>query len=65
MVKAVIIDDEKKSRQALTGLLERYCHNVIILGEAEGVRSGIEMIKSTSPDVVFLDIQMQYGSDFR
>ncbi|MCK9271159.1 MAG: LytTR family DNA-binding domain-containing protein [Bacteroidales bacterium] len=65
MVKAVIIDDEKKSRQALTGLLERYCHNVIILGEAEGVRSGIEMIKSTSPDVVFLDIQMQDGSGFR
>jgi two-component system LytT family response regulator len=65
VVKAVIIDDEKKSRQALTGLLERYCHNVIILGEAEGVRSGIEMIKSTSPDVVFLDIQMQDGSGFR
>lgn len=65
MVKAVIIDDEKKSRQALTGLLERYCHNVIILGEAEGVRSGIEMIKSTNPDVIFLDIQMQDGSGFR
>lgn len=65
MVKAVIIDDEKKSRQALTGLLERYCHNVIILGEAEGVQSGIEMIKSTSPDVIFLDIQMQDGSGFR
>jgi two-component system LytT family response regulator len=65
VVKAVIIDDEKKSRQALTGLLERYCHNVIILGEAEGVRSGIEMIKSTNPDVIFLDIQMQDGSGFR
>lgn len=65
MVKAVIIDDEKKSRQALISLLERYCHNVIILGEAEGVRSGMELIKSTSPDVIFLDIQMQDGSGFR
>ncbi|NCA84172.1 MAG: response regulator transcription factor [Clostridia bacterium] len=65
MVKAVIIDDEKKSRQALIGLLERYCHNVIILGEAEGVRTGIDLIKNTSPDVIFLDIQMQDGSGFR
>jgi two-component system LytT family response regulator len=65
VVKAVIIDDEKKSRQALIGLLERYCHNVIILGEAEGVHTGIALIKSTSPDVIFLDIQMQDGSGFR
>ncbi|HZK07517.1 MAG TPA: LytTR family DNA-binding domain-containing protein [Bacteroidales bacterium] len=65
MVKAVIIDDEKKSRQALISLLERYCHSVIILGEAEGVRSGVDLIKSTEPDVIFLDIQMQDGSGFR
>ncbi len=65
MVKAVIIDDEKKSRMALTSLLERYCPNVIISGEAEGVQTGIKQIRANKPDVIFLDIQMQDGSGFR
>ena len=65
MVKAIIIDDEKKSRTALVSLLERYCPNVIILGEAEGVQTGKAFIKSANPDMIFLDIQMQDGSGFR
>lgn len=65
MIRAVIIDDEKQARNSLTGLLERYCPNVMLLGEAEGVRSGMELIRETQPDVVFLDIQMQDGSGFK
>lgn len=65
MVKAIIIDDEKKSRLALISLLERYCPNVIISGEAEGVQTGIKQIRAYKPDVIFLDIQMQDGSGFR
>lgn len=65
MVKAVIIEDEKKSRSALEGLLSRYCTNVIIMGEAEGVHTGIALIRQHQPDVVFLDIQMRDGSGFR
>ena len=65
MVKAIIIDDEKKSRMALVSLLERYCPNVIISGEAEGVQTGIKQIRNNKPDVIFLDIQMQDGSGFR
>lgn len=65
MVKAVIIEDEKKSRKALVGLLDRYCPNVIISGIADGMRDGLEMIRSTNPDVIFLDIQMPDGSGFK
>jgi two-component system, LytTR family, response regulator len=65
LVKAIIIDDEAKSRTALVSLLERYCPNVIISGEAQGVQSGIKLIKEFNPDVIFLDIQMQDGSGFR
>ncbi len=65
MVKAVIIEDEQKSRAALVGLLNRYCTNVLIMGEAEGVQSGIAMIRKHQPDVIFLDIQMRDGSGFR
>jgi len=65
LVKAIIIDDEKKSRLALVSLLERYCPNVIISAEAQGVQTGIKQIKENKPDVIFLDIQMQDGSGFR
>lgn len=37
----------------------------MLVGEADGVRSGMEVIKSTQPDLVFLDIQMQDGSGFK
>jgi len=65
MIKAIIIDDEKKSREALFHLLQRYCPNVSVLDEADGCVKGIKVIKKHKPDVVFLDIQMPDGSGFK
>lgn len=65
MIKAVIIDDEKASREALHGLLKRYCKNVEVIGQADGYQSGIQLLKSNKPDVVFLDIQMPDGTGFK
>lgn len=65
MVKAIIVEDEKMSRETLRRMLEKYCPQVDIVAEADGYRTGIEMIKKHGPDVVFLDIQMPDGSGFR
>ena len=65
LVKAVIIEDEKKSRDALVSLLGRYCPNVLIQAEASGVHDGIEAIRKNEPDVIFLDIQISEGSGFK
>lgn len=66
MIKSIIIDDEKKSRETLRGLLTKYSSDdVEIVGEADGYASGIEIIKLAKPDVVFLDIQMPDGSGFK
>ena len=65
MIKAIIIDDEKTSRETLKGLLKRYCKNVEITAEADGYMSGVETIKIHKPDVIFLDIQMPDGSGFK
>jgi two-component system LytT family response regulator len=65
MIRSIIVEDEKHSRDTLRGMLERYCKNVIILAEAENYRGGLEAIKVHQPDVVFLDIQMPDGSGFR
>ncbi|MDZ7743206.1 MAG: LytTR family DNA-binding domain-containing protein [Bacteroidota bacterium] len=65
MIKAIIIEDELKSREALRGLLERYCTDVEILAEADGYKSGLKTIRDHKPDVIFLDIQMPDGSGFK
>ncbi len=65
MLNAIIVEDEKRSRETLAGLLKLYCKNVSILAEADGMQSGIEAIVKHKPDVVFLDIQMPDGSGFR
>jgi two-component system, LytTR family, response regulator len=65
MLRAIIVEDEYRSRQTLTGMLSMFCKNVEVVGEAENVKSGIELIRKESPDVVFLDIQMPDGSGFK
>lgn len=65
MSKAVIIEDEKKGRIALISMLQKYCNTQItVVGEADSVKSGIEIIRSTEPDVIFLDIHLPDGSGF-
>jgi two-component system, LytTR family, response regulator len=65
MLRAVIVEDEKPSRDSLVGMLNLFCKNVEIVGEAVSVREGISIVSSLKPDIVFLDIQMPDGSGFR
>lgn len=64
MIKAIIVDDEQRSREALNGLIERYCPEVFIISEATGCNDGIDKARKFEPDLVFLDIQMPDGSGF-
>jgi two-component system LytT family response regulator len=65
MIRAIIIEDELKSRETLRGLISRFCNDVLICAEAGGVQSGKEAIQEHQPDLVFLDIEMPDGSGFR
>jgi two-component system, LytTR family, response regulator len=63
-LKAVIIDDEKDSRQILANYLTKYCPAVNVCGFGESVATGIVAIQKHQPDIVFLDIEMPYGNGF-
>lgn len=63
-MKAIIIDDEKDSRQILANYLTKYCPDVTVCGFGESVATGLEAIKQHNPDIVFLDIEMPYGNGF-
>ena len=63
-LSAVIVDDEAQSRQTLETLLEEYCPQIKIIGNADGVLSGYRLLQTVSPDVVFLDVEMTDGTGF-
>lgn len=63
-MKAVIIDDEKDSRQILANYLTKYCPEIQVCGFGESVATGLDVIKKFQPDIVFLDIEMPYGNGF-
>lgn len=63
-MKAIIIDDEKDSREILAKYLEKYCPDVTVCGFGKSVDTGLEEIKKHNPDIVFLDIEMPYGNGF-
>ena len=63
-MKAVIIDDEKDSREILSGYLAKYCSDVKVCGFGESVATGLDAIRKHNPDIVFLDIEMPYGNGF-
>jgi two-component system, LytTR family, response regulator len=64
MLSAVIIDDEVLARESLLSMLKLFCPNINVVGQAQNVQTGFELINEVSPDVVFLDIQMPDGSGF-
>lgn len=64
MTRAIIIDDEKDSRDAINNMLINYCQNIEVVGQAGDVKAGISVISEEKPDVVFLDIRMPDGTGF-
>ena len=64
MIKALIVDDEKKSRESLRMLLNEFCENVEVVGTAESISETLEGINKFEPDVVFLDIRMRRETGF-
>lgn len=63
-MKVLIIDDVELSRKSLQGLIEKYCDSVEVIGSADGVETGVALIKQGMPDLIFLDIEMKDGTGF-
>jgi len=61
---AVIIDDMALAISSLTEDLKVHCPDIQVVDSAEGVLSGIKLLKNISPDFLFLDIDLEDGSGF-
>ena len=63
MLNLILIDDETDARQLLRGMLNEQpdCH---IIGEARSFAEATILLKNTTPDVVFLDVDLRDGTGF-
>jgi two-component system LytT family response regulator len=63
MIRAIIIDDEKPFINTLRATLQ-HAEDIMVVGEARSVSSGVTLVNETEPDLIFLDIQMSDGTGF-
>lgn len=63
MIRSVIIDDEKPFINTLRAVLQKV-DDVMVVGEARSVATGVKMIHELEPELIFLDIQMSDGTGF-
>ncbi|MFD2589098.1 LytR/AlgR family response regulator transcription factor [Croceitalea marina] len=62
-IKAVIVEDSRLARNELKELLKSHS-DIELIGEAENVDLGYELIQKTHPDLLFLDINMPEKDGF-
>jgi two-component system LytT family response regulator len=63
-INALIVDDEQKSRSSLRKLLTDFCTGVNVLAEAADINEAELLLKKLKPHLVFLDVEMPYGTGF-
>lgn len=63
-IRAMIVDDEEGARESLSNILEKYVDGVKIVAKADSIAMAMEKIKKYEPELVFLDIEMPFGSGF-
>lgn len=63
-IRAVVVDDEPKSREVLMQLIEMFCPSIQVIAEAGNIKDAISIIDNEKPDLVFFDILLQEGDSF-
>ncbi len=64
MYRTVIVDDDQLASRVLSRILSSNFPEIQLLGVADSVKSGVELITDEKPDLVFLDIEMPDGTGF-
>lgn len=63
-MNAIIIDDMPLAIANLKADLEEHCPDIQVVGEANGVVTGLKLLKTKEIDLLFLDIDLQDGEGF-
>ena len=52
-LRAIVVDDEELARKNLIMMLEAYCPEIDVIGDAGNIEEAEGMIISSEPDVIF------------
>jgi len=63
-MKTLIIDDQVKSRRVLKRMVQQYCPDITISGEADNVEDALAGIETIRPDLIFLDVELGHETGF-
>jgi two-component system LytT family response regulator len=61
-LNAIIVDDEKLSRDLLQAMIKDLCPNINVVAEASNSGEAKEAIENLNPDAVFMDIEIEDGN---
>lgn len=63
-IRAVIVEDEAAAREVLRNYIVKYCPQVEVIGEAQHIKEAVPLLHETTPQLVFLDVEMPFGNAF-
>lgn len=64
MIKALIIDDEKKAVNVVHMLLQKHVPEITQIYTSLGSQAGLQAIQALQPDLIFMDIEMPLMTGF-
>ena len=64
MISVVVIDDEPKARETIINILQLSPTEISVVGQADDVNSGFDVINEQNPDLILLDINLPDGTGF-
>lgn len=63
-MKLIIVEDEVRNRELLRKMVELYCPEVSLVGEAASVADAVSLIRSARPDIILMDIELHPDTCF-
>lgn len=63
-INALIVDDEVASRSLIREMINLYCPNIHLVGDANHISVAKDFFDTHQIDLVFLDIEMPFGNGF-
>ncbi len=58
MITAILIDDDQHNSIFLSNLIAQFCPQLSVMGTADNVNDGLELIVKLTPQLIFLDIEL-------
>ncbi len=63
-MRALVVDNEPPIREALVRLIDAFCPEIDTVDVAHSVKTGVEKLKMSQPDILFLDVELDDGTGF-